>query len=262
MLQGLQRDLTRMKMRNTSNTCYLNSTVFSILWQASQRVDVRIPDAWHRAMTGRDWNPVNFLRFQLVGWRQPHIQHDVAELIQFLMPKLGWLGDGYSWGARIQVEGQIEEFFHSGNVTVLIMTTQDGLCSPDVQHFVNQWHAQAHTHALHNAPQHLYIMLPRYRETPNGVVKHTIPLNLGNRGILLPVFASPHNVDVNWKQYDIVTAITHLGPTQNSGHYRVAAFMHEHTTCWYTNDNQAAEVMSTIPAEVQEQCYILGCLAR
>ena len=249
-------------MKNTSNTCYLNSTVFSILWQVSQRVDVRVPDAWRRAMTGRDWSPVNFLRFQLVGWRQPHIQHDVAEFTQFLMPKLGWLGDVYSWGARIQVEGQVEEFIHSGNVTVLIMTTQDGLCSPDIQHFINQWHEQAHTHALHNAPHHLYIMLPRYRETPNGIVKHTIPLNLDHRGILLPVFTSPHDVNVDWKQYDIVTAITHLGPTPTSGHYRVAAFMRENATCWYTNDNQAAEVMSNIPAEVQEQCYILGCLAR
>ena len=262
VLQGLSRDLARMKMRNTSNTCYLNSTVFSILWQVSQRVDVRIPDAWHRAMTGRDWNPVNFLRFQLVGWRQPHVQHDVAEFIQFLMPKLGWLGDGFSWGARIQVEGQIEEFIHSGSVTILIMATQDGLCSPDVQHFISPWHAQAHTHALHRAPQHIYIQLPRYRETSNGIVKQTIPLNLNNRGILLPVFTSPLHVDVSWKRYDVITAITHLGPTQNTGHYRVAAFMHEYATCWYSNDNQAAESMSTIPAEVQEQCYILGCLAR
>ena len=186
----------------------------------------------------------------------------MAEFTQFLMPKLGWLGDVYSWGARIQAEGQVEEFIHSGNVTVLIMTTPDGLCSPDIQHFINQWHAQAHTHALHNAPHHLYIMLPRYRETSHGVVKHTLPLDLDHRGILLPVFDSPQSVNVNWHQYDIVTAITHLGATPASGHYRVAAFMHGHTTCWYTNDNQAAEVLSNIPAEVQEQSYILGCLAR
>ena len=31
--QKLPRDLLRMKMRNNSNTCYLNSTVFSVLWQ-------------------------------------------------------------------------------------------------------------------------------------------------------------------------------------------------------------------------------------
>ena len=44
-LAAVPRDLTRMKMRNNSNTCYLNSTVFSILWQVSQRVDARVPRA-------------------------------------------------------------------------------------------------------------------------------------------------------------------------------------------------------------------------
>ena len=213
-------------------------------------------------MTGREWNPVNFLRFQLVGWRQPHVQHDAAEFIQFLMPRLGWLGDGFSWGARIQVEGQVEEFIHSGNMTILLMVTLDGLCSSDIQQFINQWHAQAHTHALHSTPKHIYIQLPRYRETPTGIVKHTIPVNLNCREIMLPVFTSPLSVEVSWKRYDITTAIIHLGPTQNCGHYRVAAFMNHHATCWYSNDNQAVEPLSNIPVEVQEQCYILGCLAR
>ena len=234
---------------------------FWILW-VSRRVDVRIPDAWIRAMTGREWNPVNFLRFQLVGWRQPHIQHDVAEFTQFLMPNLGWLGDGFSWKARVQVEGQVEEFLHSGNMSVLLMVTPNGLCSSDIQQFINQWHAQAHTHALHGIPQHIYIQLPRYRETPDGIVKHTIPIDLSCREIMLPVFTSQQGVEVSWKCYDITTAVVHLGPTQNSGHYRVAAFMRNHANCWYSDDNQAAERLSNIPAEVQAQCYILGCLAR
>ena len=49
------------------------------------------------------------------------------KFVQFLLPKLGWLGDANSWGACIQAEGQVEEFIHSGNVTVLIMTTPNGL---------------------------------------------------------------------------------------------------------------------------------------
>ena len=79
---------------------------------------------------------------------------------------------------------------------------------------------------------------------------------------MLPVFTSRANSDVSWKIYDITTAIIHLGPDQNSGHYRVAAFIPDCTNCWYSNDNQAAEQMSIVPAEVQEQSYILGCLAR
>ena len=170
--------VVRQIMRNNSNTCYLNSTVFTILWQVHQRVDVRIPETWNRAMAGCDWSPVNFLRFQLIGWRQPRIQHDAAEFIQYLMPRLNWLGDGFSWGARALVEGHAEESLHSGNTRVLLMATSDGLCCSDTQRFITQWHEQAHTHALRTAPEHLYIQLPRYRETSEGIVKHTIPLDL------------------------------------------------------------------------------------
>ena len=249
-------------MRNTSNTYYLNSTVFTILWQVQQRDDVRIPNAWNRAMAGGNWTPVNFLRFQLIGWRQPHNQHDAAEFIQFLLPKLAWIGDVFSWGARLQVGGLVETVLRSGNAHILMMATADGLCSSNIQLFINQWHAQAHTHGLNNAPQHLYLQLPRYRDTQDGIVKHLIPLDLNTRAIQLPIFNSQDSTEVHWKQYDITTAIVHLGPNQRAGHYRVSAFLPNNPGRWYSNDNQTAERLSAIPGEVKEQCYILGCLAR
>ena len=261
-LSPLHRKVVKLKMKNNSNTCYINSTVFSILWQACQRVDVRIPESWRRALEGGNWNPVGFLNFQLVGWRRPHSQHDVAEFIQLLMPKLNWIGDGLSWGARVQVGGQVEEFLLSERVHVLLMVTPDGICSSEIQQLINQWRNQAHTYAMLVAPQHLYIQLPRYRETPQGIVKHTIPINLTHREIQLPVFTSQHDVEVSWKNYEITTAIIHLGHDQHSGHYRVAAFDSNPHMCWYSNDNQAAELHEAIPAEVSEHSYILGCRAR
>ena len=70
---------------------------------------------------------------------------------------------------------------------------------------------------------------------------------------MLPAFTSQENADVNWKVYKIITAIIHLGPNQNSGHYRVAAFTPDHTNCWYSNDNQAAERLSVTPEEIKER---------
>ena len=204
-------------MRNTSNTCYLKTTVFTILWQVQQRDDVRISDAWNRAMAGGNWTPVNFLRFQLLGWRQPHNQHDVAEFIQLLLPKLVWIGGVFSWEARLQVGGSAETVMRSGNTRILMMATADGLCSSDIQLFINQWHAQAHTHGLINAPQHLYLQLPRYRDTLEGIVKHLIPLDLNTRAIKLPIFNSQDSTEVHWKQYDITTAIVHLGLMKELG---------------------------------------------
>ena len=40
-----------------------------------------------------------------------------TQLSLFSFLCLDWLGDGFFWGACIQVEGQVEEFTHRGNMT-------------------------------------------------------------------------------------------------------------------------------------------------
>ena len=59
------------RMRNLSNTCYINSLTFTILWQVQQRVDIIVPEAWQRAQAQGTWIPANVLRFTMLGWRQP-----------------------------------------------------------------------------------------------------------------------------------------------------------------------------------------------
>ena len=59
------------RMRNLSNTCYINSLTFTIPWQVQQRVDINVPEAWQRAQAQGTWNPANVLRFTILGWRQP-----------------------------------------------------------------------------------------------------------------------------------------------------------------------------------------------
>ena len=73
------------RMRNLSNTCYINSLTFTILWQVQQRVDINVPEAWQRAQAQGTWTPANVLRFTVLGWRQPDQQHDVVEFMQFLL---------------------------------------------------------------------------------------------------------------------------------------------------------------------------------
>ena len=76
------------RMRNLSNTCYINSLTFTILWQVQQRVDINVPEAWQRAQGQGTWTPANVLRFTMLGWRQPDQQHDVVEFMQFLLPRI------------------------------------------------------------------------------------------------------------------------------------------------------------------------------
>ena len=47
------------RMRNLSNTCYINSLTFTILWQVQQRVDINVPEAWQRAQAQGTWTPAS-----------------------------------------------------------------------------------------------------------------------------------------------------------------------------------------------------------
>ena len=249
-------------MRNLSNTCYINSLTFTILWQVQQRVDINVPEAWQRAQAQGTWTPANVLRFTMLGWRQPDQQHDVVEFMQFLLPRIPWLGSAFMWGARLIDRGGIVRHIHQPNAHVLPLDPPDGMCDSNLQNTINAWHQQYAIHGLCQAPTHLYIQLPRYRETPQGFVKHSIPLNLNTRDISLPVFTHPDALEVRWQAYSITTAIVHLGPNRQQGHYRVAAFLTGQSRLWYSDDNQAAVEMSHIPAQVSEQCYVLGCMLR
>ena len=93
-------------------------------------------------------------------------------------------------------------------------------------------------------------------------VKHSIPLNLNTRDISLPVFTHPDTLEVRWHAYSITTAVVHLGPNRQQGHYRSAAFLPGQSRLWYFDDDQAAVEMSHIPDQVSEQCYVLGCMLR
>ena len=259
------RPVASQRMRNLSNTCYIgyiNSLTFTILWQVQQRVDINVPEAWQRAQAQGTWTPANVLRFTMLGWRQPDQQHDVVEFMQFLLPRIPWLGSAFMWGARLIDRGGIVRHIHQPNAHVLPLDPPDGMCDSNLQNTINAWHQQYAIHGLCQAPTHLYIQLPRYRETPQGFVKHSIPLNLNTRDISLPVFTHPDALEVRWQAYRITTAIVHLGPNRQQGHYRAAAFLPGQSRLWYSDDNQAAVEMSHIPAQVSEQCYVLGCMLR
>ena len=94
--------------------------------------------------------------------------------------------------------------------------------------------------------------------TSQGFVKHSIPLNLNTRDISLPVFTHPDALEVRWQAYRITTAILHLGPNRQQGHYRAAAFLPGQSRLWYSDDNQAAVEMSHIPAQVSELGAMFG----
>ena len=51
-----------------------------------------------------------------------------------------------------------------------------------------------------------------------------ILLDLESRLIKLPI-SNGKDIRVRWQAYHMTTAIVHLGPSRQAGHYRVAAFI-------------------------------------
>ena len=256
--------LTRMRLANIGNTCYVNATVFAVLWQVYQRVDVIVPEAWRKIAQKTSWTPAQFLQFQMTGWAQPRRQHDASEFLLFILPKLAWASPSFSWEARQDISGdpnrvEISRIEGGHLAHLLILGAPDGLCSSDPQNAINAWHTLDSIHALTSRPAHLFLALPRYRQLGARIVKNSIRLRLEDKSVRVPIFR-PDSLAVYWEEYTITTAIVHLGETPETGHYRTAAFVPNAPGVWYSDDDRPAELYPEVPKEVAENCYVLGLL--
>ena len=202
-------DLRLQRLINRSNTCYINSSIFAIMCQDLERNRGRaLPLAWRQQLGQASWYPPSLLRFHLLTWRDMHRQHDAAEFLQFLLPKLSWVPCRHEWSARLEVNGACRRESGNPQEYILGLTPPDGLQSSVIQDTVDAWHRQLHTHALHSAPDCIFLqLLPRFREHDGVLVKHRIPLDLHPPTLHLPVFRNPDSLVCDWTEYHIHAAI-------------------------------------------------------
>ena len=64
--------VSRLRFKNSGNTCYINSVMAATLWQAQLRPGSRIPDAWQKALAKTHWDAALFLRMYMFSWTQPN----------------------------------------------------------------------------------------------------------------------------------------------------------------------------------------------
>ena len=76
------------RLLNPGNLCYLNAVAYSF-WMIVRSVGplLRLPQAL-RENTAGSFKARQLFAYHLLGWHRPEQQHDVAELIQYLLPKL------------------------------------------------------------------------------------------------------------------------------------------------------------------------------
>ena len=87
-------------------------------------------------------------------------------------------------------------------------------------------------------------------------------VDLDNHRLELPVFNDPQGLEVRWQTYQILTAVVHFRPSRQAGQHRVVAFLPDVPGLWYSDDNQPAQKLTRLLPEIEEQCYVRGCLIR
>ena len=204
--------------------------------------------------------PLETLSFLLLGWRDINVQHDGAEFLLHILPRVSWLDTRTGWETRTVQDGQVHRQVNS-NMPILMLNPAEGLISSNIADAVQTWHLQAGVivQALVHAPHDLVIHLPRFREAEAGIVKHRIPLSLGPGLIKLPVFTGPNNTECSWFTYTIRAALLHLGETTTSGHYRSLLIDARAQTCWLTDDGISAQPSDLHNPLIEENCYVLFC---
>ena len=148
---------------------------------------------------GNNVRPLEMLSFLLLGWRDVNVQHDVAEFLLHVLPRISWLHTSTGWETRAVQDGQVHRQVNS-NMPILMLNPAEGLITSNIADAVQTWHLQAGVivQALVHAPNDLIIQLPRFREAENGIVKHRIPLSLRPGLINLPVFTAQGHTECAW----------------------------------------------------------------
>ena len=200
------------------------------------------------------------------GWRSPAQQHDCAEFLAHLVTIIGpSLCDG-KWEARREQD--------SPRQGRRIMVADVGLCrqaiSLDIpagdmrsaQYLLHLWHSQAHTHALRQIPNILFLSFSRYGGRPGEEYKNECSITWGEV-IHVPVFTSGEALASNTEEFEVVATIMHHGDSVLAGHY--TATLTEAAGDTVCDDNAEPAFQARDPGNApraSSSVYILICRHR
>ena len=75
---------------------------------------------------GNNVRPLEMLSFLLLGWRDVNVQHDVAEFLLHVLPRVSWLHTSTGWETRTVQDGQVHRQVNS-NMPILMLNPAEGL---------------------------------------------------------------------------------------------------------------------------------------
>ena len=241
-------------LRNPHNHCYINSSVYCLMILEKALSIVLLPTAFRDRLEAA-LEARRALGFKLLGWSRPDSQHDVAEFLDFLVPKLAPSQLQYHWQARMFVQGELvrQDQGHFGSCLTLNSIDPGG--DPDVQSLIGQWSHQESTHALLGLSSWVFLQLPRstlHRGRP-GKRQHPFVLP---QGLRLPFFTGAEDLTLRWDWYVHVACIVHHGPQLAAGHY--TTLVRRGSDYWVLDDDKSASVATADQLEhASQNMYIL-----
>ena len=177
------------------------------------------------------------MRLRLLGWLRPRQQHDVAELIDFLQPRLVRPAPSGCWETRQHTDAGISRTPPVSMLRCLQLLVEARSPTPDIQTLINRWHTQSAMHAMTEAPPWLFVQIPRFLYRSRGRPVKQSQAYILPPSLLLPVFADSVSLTVHWREYRVgAWCIQHHGLVPSQDHYTAVAF-HERGK-WMLDDGK------------------------
>ena len=237
--------LPSIRLQGGSNSCYLNSFLYC-LWLGAHHSDMRhcVPQVlWEQS--GQPRTATRLMGLRLLGWPRPQQQHDTAELIDFLQPRVVLSLVPGRWEARrLAADGSGVHVTASTTALKCLLLAQDSAHpTPSVQDLISQWHHQLDMYAFSDVPPWCFLQLPRFQYHARGwPVKQSQAYILPST-LQLPRFTHTDDVSISWVLYRVVAHVQHHGPAPTSGHYTVAV-SDLHHRYWLLDDEKEPQRMS------------------
>ena len=267
----LVQKLMRLRLLNSSNTCYMNATIVAWL-HTTNRLNCNDRQAYgSRMQAWRDitqsLRPLHVhtlasWRSILAGWRDLHRQQDASEFLEH------WVAVGRpqavvgTWEARIE-NHLIEIRHHSSTDVALNLDLEQSHIPQSLQHLIFTWHTQQlGIQALKSPPIILMIRLSRFRQVQNQMQKVTTPVIIEPR-LNLPAF-DDDTLQCTNVPYNVWSVILHAGHSPHAGHYTsrlpTATADGASGAQWSTDDARPAKLIMRAVMHDQnlsQQSYIL-----
>ena len=199
-------------LSNTSNACYANSVMQSMLVLCWEGYDLGVFGSLMHILSSPARKPLNFFgqfefRHLTAGWRLDGRQHDASEFFMHILTHPAGSLSPAHWQAR--TDGQVED--SDTGTTPLLLPVPAG--ASGLQLCFDQWSDNTFQRALSWAPEILPVVLCRWQSGSKSHVHVS-----WQDPIQVVVWAEGQNR--SQVAYQAISGVAHRGDELSSGHYQ------------------------------------------